>query len=89
MLDEVGDMPMDLQVKLLRVLQSREVTRVGGKDPIPLDIRLIASTNKNLKVGIERGTFREDLYYRLNVVPIDLKPLKGGRLTSNPLWRHF
>ena len=58
LLDEVGDMPMDLQVKLLRVLQSREVTRVGGKDPIPLDIRLIASTNKNLKVGIERGLSR-------------------------------
>ena len=89
LLDEVGDMPMDLQVKLLRVLQSREVTRVGGKDPIPLDIRLIASTNKNLKVGIERGTFREDLYYRLNVVPIDLKPLKERQADIEPLVETF
>lgn len=89
LLDEVGDMPMDLQVKMLRVLQSREVTRVGGKDPIPLDIRLIASTNKDLKSGIERGTFREDLYYRLNVVPIDLKPLKERQADIEPLVETF
>lgn len=89
LLDEVGDMPMDLQVKLLRVLQSHEVTRVGGKDPIPLDIRLIASTNKDLKAGIERGTFREDLYYRLNVVPIVLKPLKERQADIEPLVETF
>ncbi|MGN0658798.1 MAG: sigma-54 interaction domain-containing protein [Emergencia sp.] len=89
LLDEVGDMPLDLQVKLLRVLQSREITRVGGKDPIPLDIRLIASTNKDLKQGIERGTFREDLYYRLNVVPITLQPLKERQADIKPLVETF
>ena len=89
LLDEIGDMPMDLQVKLLRVLQSREVMRVGGKAAIPLDIRLIASTNKDLKTGIERGTFREDLYYRLNVVPITLTTLKERRADIEPLIEIF
>ena len=89
LLDEVGDMPMDLQVKLLRALQSREVTRVGGKGPISLDIRLIASTNRDLKAGIELGTFREDLYYRLNVVPIVLKPLKERQADIEPLVETF
>ncbi|MEE0741550.1 MAG: sigma 54-interacting transcriptional regulator [Emergencia sp.] len=89
LLDEVGDMPLDLQVKLLRVLQSKEVTRVGGKAPVSLDIRLIASTNKDLKSGIENGTFREDLYYRLNVVPITLKPLKERQADIEPLVEIF
>ena len=89
LLDEIGDMPMDLQVKLLRVLQSKEVTRVGGKTPISLNIRLIASTNKDLKIGIERGTFREDLYYRLNVVPITLMPLKERQADIEPLTELF
>jgi len=89
LLDEIGDMPLDLQVKLLRVLQSHEVMRIGGKDPITLDIRLIASTNKDLKGAIENGTFREDLYYRLNVVPITLQPLKERQADIEPLVEIF
>lgn len=75
-LDEIGDMPMDMQVKLLRVLQEREIERIGGNETIQLDLRVIAATNKNLLEEIENGNFREDLYYRLNVVPIDIPPLR-------------
>lgn len=89
LLDEIGDMPLDLQVKLLRVLQSHEVLRIGGKEPINLDIRLIASTNKDLKAAIKDGTFREDLYYRLNVVPITLAPLKERQADIEPLVEIF
>lgn len=89
LLDEIGDMPLDLQVKLLRVLQSHEVLRIGGKDSINLDIRLIASTNKDLKASIANGTFREDLYYRLNVVPITLQPLKERQADIEPLVEIF
>jgi len=76
LLDEIGDMPLPLQTKLLRVLQQRELVRIGGSKPIPLDIRVIASTNKDLREETRRGRFREDLYYRLNVVPIEVKSLR-------------
>ena len=69
-LDEIGEMPVNLQVKLLRVLQEREVVRVGGRDVIPVDVRIIAATNRDLREMVEEGNFRLDLYYRLNVLPI-------------------
>ena len=76
LLDEIGDLPMSLQSKLLRVLQQRVVRRIGGTGDISLDIRIIASTNKNLKDAVKLGTFRNDLYYRLNVVPLEIAPLR-------------
>ena len=76
LLDEIGDMPLDLQAVLLRVLQEREVVRVGGYKPIAVDVRVIASTNKNLLKKISEGSFREDLYYRLNVITIKIPPLR-------------
>lgn len=76
LLDEIGDMPIKLQSKLLRVLQNMEIVRLGGTVPIKLDLRIIASTNKDLYTEMKMGNFREDLYYRLNVVPIHLKPLR-------------
>ena len=85
LLDEIGDMPLDLQAKMLRVLQEQQITRVGGKTPINLDVRLIAATNKDLKEEIRKGTFREDLYYRLNVVPIHLEPLRNRKEDLGPL----
>ncbi len=75
-LDEIGEMPLVLQAKLLRALQFKEVERVGGTRPVSVDIRLIAATNKPLEEMIEEGTFREDLYYRLNVIPLDIPPLR-------------
>jgi two-component system nitrogen regulation response regulator GlnG len=75
-LDEIGDMPLELQAKLLRVLQEREVTRTGGATTIRIDVRIIAATNQNLKKKIQDREFREDLFYRLNVVPVDLPPLR-------------
>lgn len=78
-LDEIGDMPMKLQVKLLHVLDSKTVLRLGGEKPIDVEGRLIAATNKNLKKLIKEGTFREDLYYRLNVIPIQIPPLRERR----------
>ncbi|MBV1907129.1 MAG: sigma-54 dependent transcriptional regulator [Pseudomonadales bacterium] len=76
LLDEISEMDLSLQAKLLRVLQEREVERVGGKLPIPVDVRIVATTNRDLKEAIKNGTFREDLYYRLNVFPIYVAPLK-------------
>jgi DNA-binding NtrC family response regulator len=78
-LDEIGDVPPVTQVKLLRVLQEREFERLGGTRTIKVDVRLIAATNRDLRAALEQGTFREDLYYRLNVVPIDIPPLRAHK----------
>ena len=88
-LDEIGDMPLPLQSKLLRVLQDGSFLRVGGTREIKVDVRIIAATNRNLKELIEEGKFREDLYWRLNVFPIILPPLKERRDDIIPLAEHF
>jgi two-component system nitrogen regulation response regulator GlnG len=75
-LDEIGDMPLDLQAKILRVLQEKEVTRTGGNQSIPVDVRIVAATNQDLEERVRRREFREDLFYRLNVIPIQLVPLR-------------
>jgi DNA-binding NtrC family response regulator len=78
-LDEIGDVPGAIQVKLLRVLQDREFERLGGTRTLKVDVRMIAATNRDLRAALEEGTFREDLYYRLNVVPIDIPPLRDHK----------
>ena len=88
-LDEVGDIPLDMQVKLLRVLENREIFRVGGTVPIPLDVRIIAATNKNLPQMVAEGRFREDLFYRLNIFSIRIPPLRERREDILPLCEHF
>ncbi len=88
-LDEVCDMPLDLQVKLLRVLQDREFQRVGGNTTIKVDVRIIAATNGNLPDRLKKGEFREDLYYRLNVIPIHILPLRQRREDIPLLVSHF
>jgi len=88
-LDEIGDLPHVLQVKLLRVLQEREVVRVGSRKPIALDVRLLASTNVNLPDAVADGRFRADLFYRLNVVSVDLPPLRERPGDVLPLVQHF
>ncbi len=88
-LDEIGDMSPDLQVKLLRALQERQFERVGGTATIEVDIRVISATNKDLPVAIEKGKFREDLYYRLNVIPIHILPLRERAEDILPLTEHF
>lgn len=88
-LDEIGDLPPATQVKLLRVLQERELSRVGGRVSIPIDIRLVAATNVNLEEAVKSGRFREDLYYRLNVAKVDLPPLRKRTGDILPLAEHF
>ena len=89
LLDEIGEMAPLLQAKLLRVLQEQEVDRIGGKHPIPVDVRVIATTNKDLKRLIEEGSFREDLFYRLNVIPLTIPPLRKRRGDIPLLADHF
>ena len=88
-LDEIGDLPLSLQVKLLRAIQDGEIHRVGDESPSRVDVRVIAATHVNLEDAMEQGTFREDLYYRLNVFPIDLPPLRERRDDIRPLAKHF
>jgi two-component system nitrogen regulation response regulator GlnG len=88
-LDEIGDMPMQAQTRLLRALQSGTIRRVGGRDEIRLDVRIVAATNKDLEPEIAAGRFREDLYYRLNVVPIHMPPLRDRTDDIEVLARHF
>lgn len=88
-LDEIAEMPLSLQVKLLRVLQEREVIPVGGIQPIPVDVQIVAATNKNLEQLVEKGLFREDLYYRLNVIPIHIPPLRERPEDIPPLAYYF
>ena len=88
-LDEIGSLRLDLQAKLLRVLQEREVERLGGGRPVPIDVRVIAATNVNLRQAVRDRAFREDLFYRLNVVPIQVPPLRERRDDIPRLVRHF
>jgi len=88
-LDEIGDMPMEAQTRLLRVLQQGEYTTVGGRTPIKTNVRIVAATNKDLKVLIQQGLFREDLFFRLNVVPLRLPPLRERSEDVPDLVRHF
>ncbi|WP_199502063.1 sigma 54-interacting transcriptional regulator [Mucilaginibacter conchicola] len=88
-LDEVGEMPLDLQVKLLRALQEKEIERVGGRTTIGVDVRIVAATNRNLEEEMAAGRFRRDLYYRLNIFPIDLPPLRQRRDDIEMLVKHF
>ena len=88
-LDEVGDLPLDAQAKMLRVLQERKVQRIGGVEEIPVDVRVIAATNKDLEKLVQEKKFREDLYYRLHVFPIHIPPLRERKEDILPLVDHF
>lgn len=89
LLDEIGEMPLDMQVKLLRVLQDRKIMRLGGNKIIPINARIIVATNKNLEEEVKSGNFREDLYYRLNVIKIDIPPLRARKEDIIILANHF
>lgn len=88
-LDEIGDMSADLQVKILRVLEDREFEQVGGCKSIQVDVRIVAATHRNLEEAVEKGNFREDLYYRLNVIPVTLPPLRERKVDVSLLTSHF
>jgi two-component system response regulator AtoC len=89
LLDEIGEMPLYAQSKLLRVLQEREITKIGGSDEIAIDVRIVCSTNRNLQEEVKNGRFREDLYYRLNVIPLEVPPLRDRMADIEPLAQHF
>lgn len=88
-LDEVGDIPYPMQVKILRAIENSEITRIGCAKTTKLDVRIIAATNRDLRAMVKKGTFREDLFYRLNVVPIKIKPLRERQEDVEPLCHHF
>ena len=88
-LDEIGDMPPELQTKLLRILEERKFYRLGSERPTPVDVRIIASTNKNLEREVAEGRFREDLYYRFNAITIEIPPLRKRIEDVVPLIEHF
>lgn len=88
-LDEIGEMPLELQVRILRLIQEREIEKVGATTPTKVDVRIIAATHRDLAVMIKENTFREDLYYRLLVVPINLPPLRGRDGDIGELALHF
>ncbi len=88
-LDEIGEVPMETQLALLRVLQERQFERVGGGDAIPVDVRVVAATNRDLSLAVTAGTFRSDLFYRLNVFPIDVPPLRDRKEDIPLLLEYF
>lgn len=89
LLDEIGELPLEMQSKLLRVIQEQEVQRIGGSELIPIDVRILTSTNRNLLEAVKNGEFREDLYYRINVFPIRISPLREREEDIEPLINHF
>jgi two-component system NtrC family response regulator len=88
-LDEIGDLSPDLQTKLLRVIETRQVDVVGGQKPVAVDVRLLAATNADLEAKVRTGEFRNDLFYRLNVIPIHIPPLRERQDDIPALWEHF
>jgi two-component system NtrC family response regulator len=88
-LDEIADLPLELQTKLLRVIETRQVDPVGGSKPVPVDVRLVAATNADLAARVAQGRFRSDLFYRINVIPIHLPPLRERPEDIPALWKHF
>src|SRR5262249_26099404 len=88
-LDEIGEMPLSQQVKLLLAISNREVTPVGGSKPVAVDVRIIAATNQDLRRRISEGLFREDLFYRLNVIPIEVPPLRDRKADIPAIAKHF